>query len=653
MTPRGSRRESRRRAALRKLIGRFAGADSWGESRRIVERHPELLSGTADEVLAEWIGAEDDPHTVRVLVYHRDLLRAVRRDGVDAAFAAVLTDGVPEGLRDAWRAAVEAREVVEAGGDGAARDRAFALLSALTGHPLFPEAPASGRATMTYVLGLAAMERFHVRADDATLDLSVTAFQACADATPEESPDRPDHLAALGNVLGIRYERRGAPGDLRAAVGAVAAAVRLLGPQADRRPIILHDLAVHLGMLYELDGDPDLLDEAIEASWRAVAADDTPTPHFLGNLANCLTTRYERSGALADLDNAVRTAEHGLAAALGTAERGFAPAEGTAERGLAAAEGSPEAAMARGTLGHVLQLHHARTRDRATLDRAVRLLRRAASDLPAESMYLPVCLGNLGIAHLTRFEGGAGWEALESAESAFTRALAACPPRSPQAAFLWNGLGLTLLARNPPERAAPGALDGAIRAFTEAVRNAPATGHVRPAVRANLALAHSRSYDAGGHWTDLAAGVASYRQACAEALDRQVEIALETSRLWAAWAATRASWPEAAQAYRIALEATHQIFRRQHTRTARETWLHTGKDLSAEAAHALINASAPQEAATALESGRARLLSESLTDPTRLHAHIGTLATRYEAASHRVHALEHGRFATAPSGGGA
>ncbi len=76
-------------AALVDTIGEFITAGDWEVSRRWLEAHPELLTASADAVFERLIHTHQARHemnVVRELVIHRDLLRACREIGVEAAF---------------------------------------------------------------------------------------------------------------------------------------------------------------------------------------------------------------------------------------------------------------------------------------------------------------------------------------------------------------------------------------------------------------------------------------------------------------------------------------------------------------------------------------------------------------------------------------
>lgn len=78
--------------ALSEVLRGFIQAPTWEESRRILEAHPELTTDDADGVFSKLIDAAKQYHddsTERILETHRELLRNVREQGAEAAFAQV------------------------------------------------------------------------------------------------------------------------------------------------------------------------------------------------------------------------------------------------------------------------------------------------------------------------------------------------------------------------------------------------------------------------------------------------------------------------------------------------------------------------------------------------------------------------------------
>jgi hypothetical protein len=93
------------------------------------------------------------------------------------------------------------------------------------------------------------------------------------------------------------------------------------------------------------------------------------------------------------------------------------------------------------------------------------------------------------------------------------------------------------------------------------------------------------------------------------------------------------------------MAAIDQLFHNQLLRTNKESWLRQAQRLPSQAAYALARASDLEGAVTALESGRARLLSDSLE---RARASLGHLPEighedlfkRYRRAARRLAVLE-------------
>jgi hypothetical protein len=612
-------------AELARLVGAFVAADSWSESRDLVERHPELLSDLADSLIGEMAAAAEgnaDHQAARAFATHRALLRRCREAGVAAAFDEVVGAGVPAALRSSWSAAAEAEERYRAGGNPADLDDAVAAFTALTAHRLFSGAPAEIQARASYSMGTLLIGRFLRSARQADLDGAVERFQAAVDATSTDAADRPDRLTALGNALGIRYEEQGEDRDLMAGIDAVDEAVRILPSDAEQLPSLLLNLAANLGVRYELRGDPDDLEAAIDAAQRAVVAGaaSPELPSLLANLVNALADRYERSGSLEDLRSAVDQAE----------------------RAVAAGGDLPDPSL-QATLGTVLQLQYDRDNRPRTLDRAIASLQQAAAALPPGSQ-LALCLGSLGNALLNRVELTGATTDLDAALHAFRQALTQSDPQSPRTPLLWSGLGRALLARSGRAEAEPDDLEAAVSALERAARTGATSAPVHAVLVSNLAGAYRTRYERDGQTTDLTAAVNAYHQASLEALDRQAEVALEAAASWGDWASERASWQEAAGAYELGLRGAERLFRTQFGRADKEIWLGAASGLPVRAAYAAVRTSRDQEAVAAMERGRAQLLAEALqydrADLRFLHEQRDALARRYEAAARRVRELE-------------
>ena len=71
---------------LAKLVEDFVNADSWAESKQMVEAHPELITDGPDSLLTQEIEKQNPPVMSRLLREHRLVLRRCQKEGIDEAF---------------------------------------------------------------------------------------------------------------------------------------------------------------------------------------------------------------------------------------------------------------------------------------------------------------------------------------------------------------------------------------------------------------------------------------------------------------------------------------------------------------------------------------------------------------------------------------
>ena len=127
---------------LAETLFAFIQAETWDESRRILEAHPELLTDEADALLGQLVQAaqaQGDENARRFLEEHRALLRRCREVGVEQAFAEKV-GGLP--LPPAFQADLRRAQEGEARylqtGDLAALNQAIAAWERILNHPAFP-----------------------------------------------------------------------------------------------------------------------------------------------------------------------------------------------------------------------------------------------------------------------------------------------------------------------------------------------------------------------------------------------------------------------------------------------------------------------------------------------------------------------------------
>ena len=213
-------------------------------------------------------------------------------------------------------------------------------------------------------------------------------------------------------------------------------------------------------------------------------------------------------------------------------------------------------------------------------------------------------------------------------------------------AALNNGAGPFL--RRYWARGDGGDLAVALGCWEEAVAETPPGSPDRPMYLNNLGTGLSARYGRTGELGDLARAIGVYEEGCALGLDVAVEHALDMARNWGGWAAQRQSWPEAARAYAHALRAADRLFQVQFLRSDKETWLREVRGLHARAAYSLAKAGDLKSAVEAQETGRARLLSQSLerdrADVERLGRIEAPLCEAYLAAADRLRRLQEGEL---------
>ena len=111
----GRRRPAPTPEALPQTILTFIQAETWDESRHILDAHPELLSDETDDLLGQLVDAaraQGDENAVRIFDQRRALLRRCREVGVRQAFAERVLP--PDVLEEAAAAGLTPEEALEA-----------------------------------------------------------------------------------------------------------------------------------------------------------------------------------------------------------------------------------------------------------------------------------------------------------------------------------------------------------------------------------------------------------------------------------------------------------------------------------------------------------------------------------------------------------
>ncbi|WP_405717347.1 tetratricopeptide repeat protein [Streptomyces sp. NBC_01537] len=268
-------------------------------------------------------------------------------------------------------------------------------------------------------------------------------------------------------------------------------------PDRDGR---LGNLGGALRTRFERSGTVADLDEAITVYRQAVEATPTDYPDraaMLSNLGNALRTRFERSGAEADLDAAVTVYRQAVEAT---------PADHPDH---------PDRAGSLSVLGDVLHRRFVRSGVVADLDAAVTVYRQAVEAAPTDHPDRALHLSNLGGMLQRRFERSGAVADLDEAVAVGRQAVAAVPADHPDRAMYLSNLGNALRTRFERSGAVAD-LDAAIAADRQAVAATP-TDHPNHGIYHNLGGALQRRFERSGAVADLDEAIAVGRQAVAAA----------------------------------------------------------------------------------------------------------------------------------------
>ncbi len=366
------------------------------------------------------------------------------------------------------------------------------------------------------------------------------------DLTPQgEAEELADALGTLARLLLVRFGRTARAEDLAEAADLAESAVAHSHTDPVRKGVYLSLLGSSRLNSYEQTGADRDLDRCVDAYREvlALASDGRATAEDFSNLGIALQSRFERTGELADLHEAIRLGKEAVAAL-------------------------PDDAPDRGdyltNLGGAIYLRFEHNGLLEDLDEAVECQRDAYASHQASGAPAPLSAGNLANALRVRYQRTGDVNDLADAEVISRGSVAAGPVRFVDRGLDDSELGVTLATRFELN-GDPADLDGAIAQLRRSLA-VISPGHFRrPMLLSNLSFILLLRYTSfGASLTDLEDAVALGRLAVTTCSPQHINRGLYLSNLGNALIThyqrtdTLLSLQEATEVQRAAVTATAQ-----------------------------------------------------------------------------------------------
>lgn len=428
----------------------------------------------------------------------------------------------------------------------------------------------------------------------------------CRQARDPIAADRPVCLSELGIALITRYNRSGNEEDLEAAIAAFRQDLEAVPAGSSAQADCLDHLGAALNSWYKQTGMAEDLDESITLLRRAAELKPN-APGIWTNLATALGDRHRHSGRMEDMQERIALNRRAVAAS---------------------AVGSQAYPDLLNNLGVTLCDAHQHTHREEDLAEAIELCRRAVEATPADSPDRPSFLGNLAYALNSRYAQKGEIDDLHEAVMVCRQSVNAAGIGSPIRALHLNTLGNSL-SQLYQLTAQMNDLDEAIGVYRDAVREGPS-----PDVHAlhNLALALCKRYQQTSKIGDLQEAITSFRQVLERSRVRNPGIALTSAQTLGSLLLQLSRWDDAAAVHGDAMSLMDTVCDTQILRSDKHSWLRSANLLYANAAYAMVRLGDLEGAVLALETGRARVLTEMLD---RTYADLDEIEKRAPELVHR------------------
>ena len=711
-------------------LNQFLRADSPERAGELIEQHPELLSSPFDKIIedgirdAEQAGDRDWALQAQARLHFLQTYRQLI-DGPPERIAGNERFADRDRQKDAGaEAAPEERDVRERSGQSGTRSggsRLEARLWQLRSAPE-PDMVRDPDAVAEAAELLAAAD--DLRSDERLLMMvgGLHFMRWSADQDDQDEDGNADHqeelmvamalfaplYAAHSGLLDrklrrfLHRERRQQPRpDDHPASSALRAFLRARRPADHEWAELLWQVSLMLYRCYQRTNQVPVLSEGIALLGHAVTAtpvDDSDYPRRAATLGTWRLVRQRETRQPADLDEALeqlRTGTAGLPdhsyglpgalSALGSALDSLFEQEhdlDALDAGIRAhrdalrnlPEDDPRYGELALRLAAALLRYHGRTRQRPSLDEAIRALQEAeaAADRHGErsSGVLVGLANNMSVAYTALYQRTRDGADLDEAINAGQRAVsisddAGADVADRDRAAAYGTLGMALIERyvryangNPADFMPPDdaseilgqLLDEAREHLREAVTQSPSDSPEYATAQANLGIGLLRARKVGTP-RDVVDEARAAFSAAADSQAAAAPVRLLASLTAGRLTADRGDWQAAADRLGAAIDLLGTAVPRGLRREDREHQLSLLRDLGCDAAACAWQAGDAERAVRLFERGRGVLLAQEMGTPTetdRLRAHDQELAKKFAALQEAVAAAERGDLTSDP-----
>jgi len=473
-------------------------------------------------------------------------------------------------------------------------------------------------------LGAVLGKRYDLTTNLQDLNEAIDLFQEAVDSTPPDSPDYPDYLVNLGTALTNRYQYLGRLQDLSHATERLREAVAHSKADYPDFSDKLYSLGTCLYEWFAYTREVKDLEEAIGILQQAVAkaANELRLPVYLNALSGVILERYRAKGQIVYLGEAIALQRDALKRALS---------------GIPALR-----RILQYNLGTTLMIRFERMKEMRDIDEAIHLLKETVQNTSANAVDRPGTYITLGGALRSRYNKTKEREDLSKAIQSLRTAIQLLSSDAAELRRAHHDLGNALRDLYDITKQVK-YLDEATQCFEKSFDETDSIAN-----RCILLFSFGRAWQDYYVLTEqdkyLQDAKTCYEQACKDGWQVIPEVIMKEARSWGHWAADRAEWEEASQAYTYALQALEALYQWQILQTDREIYAGEVSGLYERAAYAMARADLLPQAILTLEKGRAKTLSEALardyTNLEDLQQNYPEAYQRYCMAAENVRLLE-------------